>query len=431
MAIIDNTIAGQMPQYDAATPLTQAAQLQAADTEIRQAQFKQAQMEIGSEARGLASIQNTPEFPARWAEAADRLHAKGLLDPQTHSRVRNTPSPLMLKQMIAQTEDPTLSFRKEEAVREQGNSNRNYGLLKRTQDRLDDPTPDGFEKAPDGSYRPLSGGPQDPSYLARVSQAEGKKNTPAGFEPSPEGGLRPIKGGPSDPEYLRLKGDRQNAPSGYQWNDPADPAKGMTAIPGGPGEKVDAEVAGRLGLAKSFLGQLPDIKQRIEDGGLSGIGGTTAAMAGMGEGGELRRQMDSGAEALLRMLTGAGMNKDEAEEYVRRYKFNPKTDIWGPKTAISKMNQLERELNEVGEMVGKGRGGWTPPGGKKTAPKATPETAKQDEKGFRAAPQVGEVRDGYKFKGGNPGDPSSWAKTQDDPGFNDRFNASFRAGNSS
>lgn len=222
----------------------------------------------------------------------------------------------------------------------------------------DDETPDGFRKKSDGTYEPLPGGPQDPAYLAHVNQVSGKKNLPAGFEPDPvKGGLRPIAGGPADPEYLRQKGDRQNAPSGYQWNDPADPSKGMTAIPGGPGEKVDAEVAGRLGLARSFLGQLPDIKKRVEEGELTGPIDAGKAYLGMGGPGELRRQIDSGAEALLRMLTGAGMNKEEAAQYIRRYQFSP-TDK--KETVISKLNQLERELNSVGETVGKGRGGWNP-----------------------------------------------------------------------
>lgn len=138
MAIIDNTIAGQMPQYDAAAPLKQAAQLQAADQELRQNQFKQAQVELGTEARGLAAVQNSPEFPKLWAEASDRMLQKGLLTPQAHQQWRNTPSPLLLKQMIAQTEDPTLSFRKTEAVREQGNQDRNFGLAKRAADRADE-----------------------------------------------------------------------------------------------------------------------------------------------------------------------------------------------------------------------------------------------------------------------------------------------------
>src|SRR5574343_496140 len=135
MSIIDNTLAAQVPTFDPATPLAQAAKLQVADQEMRANQFKQAQLEIGSEARGLAAVQNSPEFPARWAEAADRMLQKGLLTPQVHAQWRNTPSPLLLKQMIAQTEDPTLSFRKDEAVRDQGNQNRNYLLAKRRVDQ--------------------------------------------------------------------------------------------------------------------------------------------------------------------------------------------------------------------------------------------------------------------------------------------------------
>jgi hypothetical protein len=174
MSIIDNTLAAQVPQFDPATPLKQAAQLQAADIENRQAQFKQAQLEIGSEARGLQTYVNTPEFPQRWAEAADRLHAKGLLDDRGYSQWRNTPSPLLLKQMIAQTEDPTLSFRKEEAGRDQKNQDRNYLLAQRRLSLAEDKTPTGFEKGEDGTYHPLAGGPQDPAYMARVEAEKAK-----------------------------------------------------------------------------------------------------------------------------------------------------------------------------------------------------------------------------------------------------------------
>jgi hypothetical protein len=51
-----------------------------------------------------------------------------------------------------------------------------------------------------------------------------------------------------------------------------------------------------------------------------------------------------------------------------------------------------------------------------------PQPAPQDGQGFRAAPRVGELRDGYRFKGGNPGDPASWVKQNN---FNDRFGAAF------
>lgn len=312
------------------------------------------------------------------------------------------------------------AWRRQESQRAQSNADRSYGLQVRAQDRADDPTPAGFVKGDDGSVRPLPGGPADPSYIARKTAITA---IPEGFQrDDATGGLRPIVGGPNDPAYLRTKSDKQNAPSGYLWNDPNNPAAGMTAIAGGPGEKVDAEVAGRLGLAKSFLSQLPEIKRRVDAGEATGLYDGAMGKAGIGAQGEIRRQIDSGAEALLRMLTGAGMNKEEAADYTRRYKMHP-LDSAG--TLRSKLDQLEKELNSVGETVGKGRGGWTPP-------KPT-ETAKPDKEGFLPPPKLGEARGGYRFKGGNPGDPANWAKAQDlaTPGFGDRFDASFRAGNGS
>lgn len=129
MAIIDNTLAAQVPTYDAAAPLVQAAKLQAADQEMQQAKFKQNQVEMGSEMRGLQPFVNSPEFPAKWAEAANKLRDRGVIDDQMHQQWVNSPSPLLMKSIIAKTEDPALSFQKEEAQRQQKNQDRSYGLL--------------------------------------------------------------------------------------------------------------------------------------------------------------------------------------------------------------------------------------------------------------------------------------------------------------
>lgn len=191
-----------------------------------------------------------------------------------------------------------------------------------------------------------------------------RRDVPAGFTRT-DGGLAPIKGGPADPDYKRTVTDRQNAPAGYKWKDPNNPDAGLMPIPGGPGEKMDAEVAGRIGLAKSFLGQLDDytdaegkqqtgLRKRLKAGETSGPVDGPMAWAGFGGQGEARRILDSGAEALLRNLTGAGMNKDEAAQYVRRYQFSLRDT---PAAAVSKLNQLERELRSVIETVGRGRGG--------------------------------------------------------------------------
>jgi hypothetical protein len=76
--------------------------------------------------------------------------------------------------------------------------------------------------------------------------------------------------------------------------------------------------------------------------------------ANMGGSGEIRRQIASGAEALLRNLTGAGMNIDEAKKYVARYQ--PQVND-SAKTIGSKLDQLERELRSVNDIVSQGRGG--------------------------------------------------------------------------
>lgn len=137
MAIIDNTLAAQVPTFDPATPLAQAAKIQAANQEIQQAQFKQNQLELGSEMRGVQPFVNTPEFPTKWREAADRLRAKGVINDQMYNQWANSPSPLLLKSIINQTDSPELAFRKEDAQRTQANADRNFALQKRAQDRLD------------------------------------------------------------------------------------------------------------------------------------------------------------------------------------------------------------------------------------------------------------------------------------------------------
>lgn len=115
MAVIDNTLAAQVDTFNPATPLAQAAQIQQAQASAQQAQFKQKQEQLGAEVRGLQPYVNTPEFPTKWAETADRLLQQGVLDPETHQKWRNTPSPLLMKSIIAQTTSPELAFHQQQA----------------------------------------------------------------------------------------------------------------------------------------------------------------------------------------------------------------------------------------------------------------------------------------------------------------------------
>ncbi|CAL8981872.1 hypothetical protein RHODGE_RHODGE_03977 [Rhodoplanes serenus] len=253
------------------------------------------------------------------------------------------------------TDERDFAWRRDEAARAQRNADRRYEL----------------------DQRILEGG-----------------RLPAGFERDPAtGGMRPIAGGPADPNYKRQVTDRQNAPAGYKWADPSNPDAGLVPIAGGPAEKVDAEVAARLGLGRSFLDQLPAIRQRVKSGEMTGPIDAAMGYLGAGAPGELRRQIDSGAEALLRNLTGAGMSQTEAAQYVRRYQFSP-TDT--AETAGAKLDQLERELRYVMDTVGRGRGGSldrAPP----------PGTARQpDRPAASAAPAQPAATFDERFTGGPP-----------------------------
>src|SRR5690606_19254745 len=114
------------------------------------------------------------------------------------------------------------------------------------------------------------------------------------------------------------------------------------------------EAAGRLGLAQSFLNELPTIRKGIEDGKLTGGIDVATARRGIGESGRLYARIESGVDALRRTLTGAGMPMEEAAQYVRRYQ---PSYVDTQETLLDKVNQLETELKGNIEAIMRGRGG--------------------------------------------------------------------------
>jgi len=177
------------------------------------------------------------------------------------------------------------------------------------------------------------------------------REVPSGYQANPEtGGLMPIPGGPAD--KANQPPEREKPPTGFRYS-AADPTR-LEAIPGGPGEKIDAEVAARLGLTKSFLGQFDGIKGAVNKGELTGPVDGAMGAAGYGRPAELRRQIQSGVDALIRNLTGAGMSQSEAENYATRYAPGGADSA---ATVTSKLDQLKRELTSTAEVLGRGRGG--------------------------------------------------------------------------
>ena len=98
-----NLLALAVKPLDVATPLLQARRVQQMETETKTAEHNWRLSEMGAEFRGVAALANSPEFPQAWAAMNDRLLQKGILDPQRHAQIRNTPSPLLLQQGLAMT----------------------------------------------------------------------------------------------------------------------------------------------------------------------------------------------------------------------------------------------------------------------------------------------------------------------------------------
>lgn len=146
-------------------------------------------------------------------------------------------------------------------------------------------------------------------------------------------------------------------PGGYQWVDPNDQSKGVQPIPGGPATQIPGELAARVGMSESFMQQAPALREKLLSGDMTGPIDSLTAKFGYGERGETYRQMQSGADALMRLLTGAGMNETEAKAYAERYLPTMKDT---PESAAGKLDQLVRELEAAKGMAMRGRGGSTP-----------------------------------------------------------------------
>lgn len=171
-------------------------------------------------------------------------------------------------------------------------------------------------------------------------------------------------------------------PAGYRWAvRPQEGTPGrLETIPGGPAEKIEAEVGGRVGLAQAFYGYLPEIRKAIDDNVLTSASGRAQMATGVGSAAaaSILRRIDLGKEALLRGLTGAGMSEAEAAQYAQR--FSPQaTD--SAETIADKVNMLEYSLKNVQEVIARARGGNIGPTGAAptfapSAPAATGDDAR-------------------------------------------------------
>lgn len=183
-------------------------------------------------------------------------------------------------------------------------------------------------------------------------------------------------------------------PTGFMWNDPNDQNKGVHPIEGGPATQIPTEAAGRIGLADSFLDNFDTIRKNVASGQVTGpIDRARAGNDSSYPGAETYRQIQTGVDSLQRMLTGAGMPQSEAAAYAFRYLPTYTDDA---NSMVTKLDRLKGELTSVKGRVLQGRGGDAQAQPADNTPKA--------------APKIGEARYGYRFKGGDPSEPSNWVK---------------------
>ncbi|WP_152049002.1 hypothetical protein [Aureimonas psammosilenae] len=158
---------------------------------------------------------------------------------------------------------------------------------------------------------------------------------------------------------VQIGGNGVKVPSNFM-PDPDRPGA-VKPIPGGPGEQLPSELAARIGMADNFLKDAPALKQKLQAGDATGIIDRAAAgFSSASDQAQLYRQLQSGTDALMRMLTGAGMNETEARNYADRY-----LPGYGDNaaSAAAKLDQLTNELSAAREKALQGRGGPPASGG--------------------------------------------------------------------
>lgn len=173
--------------------------------------------------------------------------------------------------------------------------------------------------------------------------------------------VKPVDSELVTPTGELLAGGQQKAPAGFEWNDPADRSKGLRAIPGGPGEQVSAEVAGRLALMKSAAPGVKDARKVYErawgTGDFLRQGAANIPLVGdlaiaSGEIGIAQRNIRTAVEAALRTMTGAAAPEQEVTRYAAMFTPGSKDTV---ESAKQKLDNLETFMREAEELVTRGR----------------------------------------------------------------------------
>lgn len=218
---------------------------------------------------------------------------------------------------------------------------------------------------------------------------------PSGYRWAPDGSLAPIPGGPADPS-------RAGAPTVAGTEDERKASGWIDQALAASQNMADA-------LAEDPNAANPSLASRVADVAIPfGFGDVAANALRSGPQQRFMHGADQFAEVALRAATGAGINESEARQKIKE--LTPQ--IGDDDGTVEQKLRAQRvyieslraragralrpeQAERVDQLLGGGR-----PGSLGGTPPPPPS----------GAPRPGEVRNGYRFKGGNPADRNSWEK---------------------
>lgn len=226
---------------------------------------------------------------------------------------------------------------------------------------------------------------------------------PAGFEQDPNnpGQLRPRVGGPMDPNYLRAKQE-------------------ATPKPLSPGfQKAEDEILTDLQSLNSINGQLATIGNQIKDGKLNlGLYNNAKSQVQnyFGKSDENSTNYASARATLEKIRNDSlRLNKGVQTEGDAQRAWNELVaNINDPNVVTQRLKEIQALNNQAAtfkrNLISQRRADNRLPA--LDVDRVLGITPQQQTQQNISAPQVGEVRRGYRFKGGNPADQNAWEPAQ-------------------
>jgi hypothetical protein len=205
------------------------------------------------------------------------------------------------------------------------------------------------------------------------------------------------------------------APAGYRFK----PDGSLEAIPGGPadikagelGAKADARAKGAIAQADSVLQEVRDAKGMVglNTAGVGGVLSNVPATEARNLSSKLLTiKANLGFDRLQQMRdqspTGGALGSVAQQELAALQATVASLDqMQSPAQLTSALDKIERHYSKWRDTVQQANGGTGGATGDFDAPKGpTPKAPPK--------PMVGMVRNGYRFKGGDPADKNSWEK---------------------